>query len=264
MNLLPIGLDRITRGLRRRLFSGTVVLLYHRVAAPSCDPQLLAVTPERFEQHLQIIRKVAPAISLAELARSLRNGFSPRRAVVITFDDGYADNFTHAAPLLEKHTTPATMFITSGALGEPGFFWDQAAAALAPSDAWNVLDEPLEDAHRRYLDLCNTLRPMTAEERSRHLGRVRCIDPSTPDAVEPAKVRTADPTSRVMTAEELAKLAANPLIEIGAHTVTHAHLASLLAAEQFREVFDSKKRLETITGKPVESFSYPFGGRRDY
>src|SRR5262245_49981502 len=101
---------RAARRLRNRLRDRVLVLLYHRVAELPSDPQMLAVAPDRFAQHLAIVQRQAQALRLEQLVRGVRKGHVPHRGIVITFDDGYADNLDNAAPLLEQYGIPATVF----------------------------------------------------------------------------------------------------------------------------------------------------------
>jgi peptidoglycan/xylan/chitin deacetylase (PgdA/CDA1 family) len=72
------------------------------------------------------------------------------------------------------------------------------------------------------------------------------------------------PTHRPLTAEEVAQLAESKYIDIGAHTVTHPVLSTFPIASQREEISASKRRLEGIIGRPVTTFAYPYGSRRDY
>src|SRR5258708_1690179 len=90
-----------------------LVLLYHRVAAPSWDPFDMCVEPERFEQQLAALSRVADFVPLSAIASGLRRGRRERPVVALTFDDGYADNLHGALPLLERYGAPATVFITT-------------------------------------------------------------------------------------------------------------------------------------------------------
>ena len=102
-----------------------MILLYHRVATLETDPQLLAVTPENFAAHLDILREFAAPMSLADLVRATRSSTAPANAVAITFDDGYADNLEFAGPLLHARQIPATVFVaTAGSENACEFFWD--------------------------------------------------------------------------------------------------------------------------------------------
>src|SRR5439155_1180311 len=88
----------------RGLDMGTapVVLLYHRIAHATSDPQLLCVKPEHFAQHVEVVAESYQPVRLRDLVAALRAGELPSRAVAITFDDGYADNLAAAKPVLEQ------------------------------------------------------------------------------------------------------------------------------------------------------------------
>src|SRR5688572_27283339 len=121
------GADRLKRtmdSVRKRFRTGAVILLYHRVTHLNNDPQMLAVRPEHFAEHLKFLRKNAHPVSLRELSE--QGGNNSRKTVGITFDDGYADNLLEAKPLLAKYETPATVFVSSGYLeANREFWWDE-------------------------------------------------------------------------------------------------------------------------------------------
>ena len=108
-----------TRRLLRRFEPGhrCLILLYHRIGTPITDPWTLAVSPERFEQHLALLRERFQPLALSALVTALQSGNLPARGVALTFDDGYADNLLAGAPLLEQYTIPATVYVTAGHLG---------------------------------------------------------------------------------------------------------------------------------------------------
>ena len=108
--------------------------MYHRIGDPGCDPWGLAVSPERFAEHLNVLRRNARPIGLRRLAKELGEGTLKPGAVAVTFDDGYANNLYEAKPLLEHHEVPATVFVTSGMVGrEREFWWDELEAILIAS-----------------------------------------------------------------------------------------------------------------------------------
>ena len=127
---LRAPLRRVRFGMHR-LAGHALVLLYHRVTQVPLDPQWLSVTPERFAEHLEILRQDYYTVSLGEMQRRLRWGFLPHNTVVVTFDDGYADNLHRAKPLLEHFDVPATLFLVSGKVGKDGeFWWDELERTL--------------------------------------------------------------------------------------------------------------------------------------
>ncbi len=267
--------------------SAALILLYHRVTRLQSDPQLLAVAPDRFAAHIAYLRENATPLSLADYVECQRSRRIPQRAVVVTFDDGYADNFEQAKPVLERYAVPATVFVTtSGLEADREFWWDDlerillatpsspADAVVIPADSievsmpggsnspeaahngWTVLSESVPTPrHAAYRAMCDAIRPLRSEARRAIVERLEH---------ELGVQRAIRWTHRTMSADQVRGLAAGGLIEIGAHTLTHPLLAALSRKEQEREIVDSKRTLEDLIGLPVASFSYPFGGRRDY
>src|SRR5262245_44463727 len=116
---------RMLSALARRLGprGRPVILMYHRVARVPCDPWGLAVSPERFAEQIDVLVGRRRVIALGALAGALARGDAPRDAAAVTFDDGYADVLTEAVPVLERYGCPATVFLTTGAIGRDGEFW---------------------------------------------------------------------------------------------------------------------------------------------
>jgi peptidoglycan/xylan/chitin deacetylase (PgdA/CDA1 family) len=234
------GNIRITQTLRRlrsRFRPGVAILGYHRVHDGADDPLGLSITPERFEAHLAIIARIAKPMRLADAARSLRTGNVPSRAVVVTFDDGYAGNLHVALPLLERYAVPATIFITSGNRG--GEFWWDRLVRLRPQDP----------ASGDFYALAVKLESLGHTEREEALRQLELR--SSPTA--------AEPIHRSLTITEMQQLAASPLIDIGAHGVTHQPLPTLTVQEQQVEIGRSRQDLEELLHSEVVSFAYPHG-----
>jgi peptidoglycan/xylan/chitin deacetylase (PgdA/CDA1 family) len=274
-----------TRGRSRAL-----ILVYHRVTELRSDPWALAVPPRRFERHLEVLRRQCSAISLDELRVGLRDGRLPERAVVVTFDDGYRDNFTEARPLLERYQVPATFFVCTGPVGsgEP-FWWDVldglvlGAAPLPPSltvqlgsttfrwarpdpmdertddsaagRAWRGWEPPRTVRQRLFVDLWRGLRELPDAQRWDGLRELAAQIHDS--GAIPVRGVSLD-------AEEIACLSGGDLFEIGAHSVRHSMLSTLSEEEQRREVVLSRQELESITGRRVGTFAYPFGTGEAY
>ena len=272
-------------GVRRRWArwkKSALVLCYHRVISLPSDPQLLAVSPEHFAQHLEVLRTTAAPVSLNAVLTRDRPG--ARATVALSFDDGYVDNLAVAKPLLEQHDVPATVFVCTGNLGtEQEFWWDDLERALlgdhslpatfglevagdvvrhdlrgedGVADGWNVL-EPVDPSPRYvlYRDLASRLRPLPPDQRDAAIAAVRAW----------AGIGAAGRDShRSLREDEVTDLATGGLIEIGAHTVRHPVLARLSSADQQQELRSSREYLRELTASSVESFAYPFGGVDDF
>jgi peptidoglycan/xylan/chitin deacetylase (PgdA/CDA1 family) len=118
---------RILRAVVRRLRAyqepKALVLMYHRVAEPATDVWDLAVSPTNFEQQLRVLQRSGLVVPAEELVSRLASKTLRRRSIVITFDDGYCDNYLAAKSLLEQYKLPATFFIATGNLGQASEFW---------------------------------------------------------------------------------------------------------------------------------------------
>ncbi len=227
------------------------MLLYHRIARVEHDPFALCVTPENFAAHIAVMARFARPTRLADLAPSAP-GTGPR-SVVVTFDDGYSEILTLALPILQRFGVPATVFAVSGALGRV-FWWDRMihippAVARAHLEATGERSAGRENraaagVHRR---LHRLLSGMAEEERDALIGR---LSEDQADGLPPP---------RSLTGEELRRLHASGLFEIGGHTHSHPDLSRLDAAAQVEEIERSRSVLTRLLDAPVTSFAYPFG-----
>jgi len=283
-----MGLVEKLRSHARRIVgspAGTLVLLYHRVATPAVDPWRLSVSPAHFAEHMAVLKRQAKPLQLRALRTALRTGKTPRDGVVVTFDDGYADNLLAARPILERNDVPATVFVTSGALGTPGFWWDRLArvllrpgklpkrlslpvpgrtldvklgrdaqwddAAAAAHPGWQPWgDEHPTARHKAYRIFYDALFPLGPEERETALAAL----PRGPESH----------AERALSIAELRTLAESDLVEIGCHTRTHPVLSRLTTEAQRDEIRLARRDLGAIIGSPLTSFAYPFGRREDY
>jgi len=234
----------------------TVVLMYHRVSEPAHDPFALCVSPDHFAEQLAVLRRFAEPIALSACRSA-----SPRTRVAVTFDDGYRDNLLHALPALEVAEVPATVFIVSDAIGSGREFW------------WDTLERCFRGpwGAPRHLDVeaggIRAVGEVSSDEpslRSVHQFLLALDPEAQAAALGEIAAQLGDPvsgpTERLpLTLAELERLAVNPLVEIGAHTRRHPQLPVLPAEERADEITGSRQRLEEMLGRPVRSFSYPYG-----
>jgi len=115
------------------------IVTYHRIGKVSCDPHMLCVAPEIFEQHLVFFTKNYNIVSLEKLVEKIQTKTLDGTELAITLDDGYQDNLLYALPILEKYNAPATIFVTTSALGKRAdFTWDRK---YTTEDRANFLSE---------------------------------------------------------------------------------------------------------------------------
>lgn len=249
-----------------------LVLLYHRVADLATDPQQLAVSPARFDAQLTWLKRHRRVLTPDEFDAHLggRKRF-PRRSALITFDDGYADNHSHARPIMERHGLQGIFYISAGYIGTGReYWWDELERLLLLNPAlpqelllerhgirvhWKLDRRPDADAMRpHYEALLVALRSLPSAARDALLQELRVVTGS------PAARATHLPMSEA----ELKAFAASPAVAIGAHTLLHCSLAAQPPDEQRHEIIGSRQRLEAMLGRPVYRFAYPFGTVHDY
>lgn len=272
--------------LKSRFAHKALVLMYHRVAKLESDVWRLAVNPLHFEQHLQVLKKRWAVVPLHKLATDLSNGTLKRNSIAITFDDGYADNFLVAKPLLEKHQLPATFFISSGNIGrQKEFWWDELEQIILFTEKLPRTLSIQIESERIYFDL-NEACKLTETVRKKHCcwkafeqgpPTLRCTlflklwELLKPLSHQQQQVYLAQLkswagisyTSRSLyqsiSMDQLRELGQSKLFTIGAHTVSHPDLASLSATEQQDEILNNKAFLENATDTAVHVLAYPYG-----
>jgi len=240
------------------------IVLYHRVTKTERDTLELEVTPETFEKHINWYKNKFNIITADELADIvLHKKKIPAKSLLITFDDGYADNYLEALPILESNNVPALFFISSSKLGTPELFWWDELEFLVFN--YNTLppeiriddDEIIQTKERTLLfdNIHQRLKYGSLEQRNFILQNIRS---QFTGEIENRK------NYRIMTTVELKSLASSPLVTIGAHTLNHLSLSVQEPAIQKKEITENKIQLEDIIKKPIKFFAYPYGSTKDF
>ena len=238
------------------------VLIFHRVLS-EFDPLRPAEPTERaFEARMRWVAANFDVLPLADAIKALKQDQLPKRALCITFDDGYADNHDVALPILRKLQVPATFFVATGYLDGGCMFNDVVIEAVRSVQA------PIFDLGALNLGQYPVA---TFEERRRAIagiiGRLKYLEPRQRQdlALQASDCAGATaPADLMMTSEQVAALHAAGM-EIGAHTVSHPILAELGLEAARAEIAYGRLHLEELTGAPVRVFAYPNGQPgRDY
>jgi peptidoglycan/xylan/chitin deacetylase (PgdA/CDA1 family) len=242
-----------------------VILLYHRVAEPDTDVHGLCTAPSEFRAQMAHLHADYNVLPLQDLTDAVLSGRTPGRAVAITFDDGYADNYSTALPILAEIGLSATFFVTTDRLHDDYEYWWDALERIfiAPGP-------PLPSVlHLNLPDQSVSFGTATTDQRlTAHWSVYRAlvegptvVRDETIAALTSWSGRMFAPASthRRMRAEEVAQLRQAGHV-IGAHSVRHLMLPHQPIAVQRIEVQESRSSLETLLGQPVTLFAYPFGG----
>jgi len=260
-------LKKILESLARPLYSGIgAILCFHRIVDSSqrsvlSENRALELTPRELDALIGHIRKGRYGIiPLDEVPGALSK--PPRgKFIAFTFDDGYLDTFTHALPIFRAHEVPFTVNITTSFASHTGLVWWHLLECLL------LRDDPIRycDGERTHeLPAASLTQKNSAFEQLAR--RIRNGDQTQRDAfiqnlfagadIDPVAVSA----TYMMDWETVRRLAADPLVTIGAHTVRHLTLNRLDPALLRSELLESKTTLETELRSRINHLAYPFGG----
>ncbi len=260
------GFTRAGRGLWKKSLT---VINYHRIANPyradfdSFKPNVSA-TPEDFDRQMDYLARWFHVVSLREIVEWLDGGRElPPYSALITFDDGYLDNYTSAFPILRRHQFPALIFLTTGHIGtDAAFYWDLAAYCFChtqhqritfPGGAIQRWSNPAqrEEVLRDWIE---SLKGVPHSEKQVWVQRL------------PAELGVSIPAGYfrgLMMSWEQVREMQQAGIEFGAHTIHHPILTRISLEEVRQEVEGSKSKIEEETAGTVLGFAYPNGQSSD-
>lgn len=233
------------------------ILIFHRVLRqpdPLFPGELDAV---RFDRLMAICTKGFAVLTLGEALARRAAGTLPRRAMVITFDDGYADNAEVALPILQRHGLRATFFVATGFLDGGRMFNDTVIETVrgAAAKQLNLCDlglgvhsvASIGDRRAVIELLLPRVKHLVLAEREDFLSRLHRL------AGAPALS-----TNLMMRSEQVVDLHRAGM-EIGGHTVHHPILSVLTDSDAEAEIADGRRRLQNLTDAAVDVFAYPNG-----
>lgn len=258
--------------LRNRL----VVLTYHRVLPEDADtfsaPGII-VRPETFSRHMRFIARFFRPLQAADLAAALAgDGAQLSRRCLVTFDDGWRDNLTHALPAITEHHVPILLFVATRFIGSADCFWqEKASRAMFTLARANGAAATL----REQLGL-NTLADRS-EETTRLLiqQRIARLKSESPTALADYQKRlwaacqsigapcVAAGDDRFLTWENIQEMVASGVVAIGSHAASHRPLTTLTDAQIREELEEAAARIGRGAGRSPELLAYPNGDVND-
>lgn len=232
------------------------IFIYHRVLDARDYMHPGEVTIDEFSWQIGLIAKYFNVIRLKEAIERLKQGSLPERCACITFDDGYADNYDNALPILKRWGLHATFFIATGFL-DGGIMWNDAIIETVrkiEDHNFNLKKVGLGEyllitpEHRQQVsnEIIKSLKHLSLEQRSHKVEEIvgsQSIE--LPDNIMMSRQQVVGMMSEGM--------------GIGCHTVNHPILASIDKTLAEKEIQDGKDCLEEIVGEKMMLFAYPNG-----
>lgn len=246
--------------------NGIYCFNYHRIGdeEKSCfDPNVFSCTAENFEQHIKFYNKEFIVLSIEQLIEKIENNqILDKKYALITFDDGYIDNYEVAYPLLKKYQTPAAFYIATNYLDTPHIpWWDEIAWIIRTTKVEHIQlsnwSQSVSIASGSIIDKIRAVLKVIKQDQSRTM---------TDKITELAKICQCEMPDSLRNTPLFfnwaqAKEMSDNGMHIGSHTMSHNILSHLSAAEQTREINQSKSLIEQQLQKEVTSIAYPVGGR---
>jgi len=246
--LVNSGLIRLYQAIHKNKLS---ILMYHRIIKSDdqkvYDPNLISASPKNFEQQIKYLSRNYNIISPVDLYNL------PKKAVMITFDDGYFDNFKYAYPILKKYQVPAVLFPTVSFVGQTILpWWDQVAY------------------------LCSKAK--LGKYKVKHLGSI-IIGKTSVEAIQ-EKLKTLSENKKQAAINDMSKAFKVKMkndqlfiswseavsmknIFFGAHTINHPILTRISPHDAESEISESIETVSAKTGQKINIFAYPNGHQPD-
>jgi len=232
------------------------ILIYHRVREQQ-DPLIPnEVDANSFDWQMKLISKYFNVLPLSEAIPLLLKNRLPNRSICVTFDDGYADNYETALPILQRYGLTATFFVSTGFLND-GRMWNDTVIEFIRQVPNGPLDlgeldlgvyaiNSMEDRHNCFQEIIKSIKHLPQHLRQKVVNQLAGL------------LEVPLPDNLMMTSDQVKGLSDSGM-EVGGHTVTHPILSKLDIDQVRLEILEGKKELERIIGEEVATFAYPNG-----
>lgn len=241
------------------------VLFYHRVNRYGDH---FGMDPETFEYQIRYLTKHYNIISMSDYLCLVKESEREKNAVLLTFDDGYKDNYTFAYPILKKYSIPATIFLTTDFIDGKIWLWHDIFRYMVENTPLKKVEVNLKDRNYEWRFENNTERLKVRKniydlykDTPRIERMLRLRDLATLLKVDIPEYPTDSYAS--LSWDNIKEMSKNN-IEFGSHTCTHEILSKIKNEDAHYELLQSRKRIEEELQLEVNAFAYPNGQDGDF
>ena len=240
------------------------ILTYHSIGC-SDNSFFPVLPPTVFEEQIRYLSKRFRLITLQTLMSALSSGVVPKESLVLTFDDGYKDNFTVALPILKQYGAVGTLFLTTNCIGTGLPLWTDVFGALFQETtvkslywrfgkpetfSWTCSQEKI----LAFKTIKNLIKTLPEDRKIEVLADIE---------EQLGSASSFNWSQRMLDWDEV-RILHEAGIEIGGHTSSHPILSRISEEQVYRELSDSKNSIEDKIQAPVTSLAYPNGTINDY
>jgi peptidoglycan/xylan/chitin deacetylase (PgdA/CDA1 family) len=246
--------------------SSTNIYYYHRIGPYTCNFSLQPLDEKIFERQMLFLQKYYEIVSLDTFVKKKHmTGKIPKRTAIVTFDDGYKDNYIYAYPVLKKYNIPATIFLSTECLTSKKILWTDRFGYIVQNTTktrysnakYGSFSLKTPGEKRFFIDrFKNTLLKKVPNNE-----KLEILNELEEDLGVEIPEDICD--QLMMSWDQICEMHENGVF-FGAHTVSHP-IMSRISMEQARyELEQSKKDIENRLGIKINTFAYPNGGIGDY
>ena len=257
------GLYFLLSYIKKMRSNELAILMYHRISNGNetfnLSSNLISASKENFEKQLQYLAKHCNVMTFDDLYNAInKDGKLPKNSTIITFDDGYKDNFTVAYPILKKFDIPATIFLTTGFIDGIEFFWWDKVAYLIKNTKVEEVDIgslgkiSLRDKEESIRKIQERLKQVEESKKIYVIEKLK----------EKLMVKVPEAKGLFLSWQEVKEMSENN-IYFGAHTVTHPILTKVSVEKAQSEVLGSRRKIEEVLNKKIKVFAYTNGTSDD-
>jgi len=253
--------------LRSLFINEITVLAYHRISDVQdedeyeFDMELISASCAQFDEQIKYIKQNYNPISIEEFVAFTEGKFElPKRSVLITFDDGFIDNYENAYPILKRHNVPAVIYISTEYINTDDTIWFDKLVFLIKSI--NDMTLNIDDLGKEYVlsennrgtvatKICSDLKTVPNK------SRIKILNELNEKYGQELKSKSTL-KSRMMSWDNVREMDES-CISFGSHTVSHPILSQLTDVELSEELEESKRDIEKNLNHVVDTISYPVG-----
>ncbi len=263
------GLMYLFGVLKRKQKNKLTIITYHRIINPgdagTYNREVVSASPLEFEKQMEFINKNFTAIDFFDLRDILdKKKEVPSNPVIITFDDGYRDNYEHAFPVLKKFNLKAVIFLATGFIGTDKMFWWDEISSILQQSGPGQLSLPSFEGEKINIPE----QPQRGDFIEGFLKKIKQMPNNRKELVlkelRESSVIDKESQKSVMMSWDMAREMRENGIELGAHTVNHPVLSKLEPSLVKEEIKSSLEEIEQKTGVKPISFCYPVGKRESF
>lgn len=247
--------------------NGITILAFHKISNDTPIYLGLNTSVSSFESQMRYLKRYYNLISLKKATQLIQNGERILdNTVVVTFDDGYKNNYTNAFPIIKKYDIPVTIFLTAGMINSKSTLWYEQIVTIINETVQKTLDFSSFGLGKFIIDIPidkkNTISEIVHYAKGLNKSEQGKLIKFMSDKFK-VNVDEVMSYSQMLSWEEINEMK-NDGISFGSHGLTHTILSRLTLKEVEYEISESKKILENKLNMQIDTFAYPNGRKEDF